>query len=150
MRPCNRFDDYRDKEMDAAGRREYEAHLAVCEECRAKKALLDNLVHVLKQEELPMPDLAGRIAHRAFQQSNDWDALVVSWLRPGPAFAALALVLILFSFVWLQPGNGSISAYSEYKNLMDEADAVNLETRMEQIETDSDLVVWIEQEGNRP
>ena len=148
MRTCNRFDNYRDKEMDAAQRREFEVHRTVCEDCRAKETLLDNLVRILKRESLPMPDLAGRIAYQAFQQGSSWDTLVISWLRPGLAFAALTLVLVLFSFVWLLPGNGTISAYSEYKTLMDEADTINLEERMSQVETNSDLVIWLEQEGN--
>ncbi len=148
MRTCKLFDKYRDAELNASERREFELHLAACEDCRIKASLLSNLVHILKQEELRPLDLADQIARRAFQQGNSWDSLVISWLRPGPALGALTIMLILFSFLWLRPGNQPITTYSEYETLMDEADAVNLGANISQVRSDSELVMWLEEEGN--
>jgi anti-sigma factor RsiW len=148
MRACKVFDKYRDRELDPAQRKEFESHLALCEDCRTKMSLLANIVHVLRHEQVRAPDLAGPIARQAFRRGNSWDALVVSWLRPGPALAALTAVLVLFSFLWLMPGTQQINANSEYERLMDETDAVNLGTSVSQVHSDSELVVWLEQEGN--
>jgi len=148
MRTCDVFDRYRDGELDSAGRSAFHAHLLVCEHCRTEATLLNNLVCVLRQEKLHPLDLAERIAHRAFGRSEPWDALVVSWLRPGPALAAVALMLVVFSFLWLMPGNQPADGYSEYETLMDEADAVNVGPSVSQVHTDSELVMWLEQEGN--
>jgi anti-sigma factor RsiW len=148
MRTCKVFDKYRDGELNAAEREDFESHLAVCEDCRIKMSLLNNLVHVLKQEELRPMDLADRIARRAFRHDKPWDSLVVSWLHPGPALAALALVLVLVSFLWLTPGDKQISLYPEYEKLMEDADAINLEVKASQLDNDSELIVWLQQEGN--
>jgi hypothetical protein len=148
MRTCNAFDRYRDGELDPAQRSAFELHLAICEDCRTKMALLNKIVHILKQEEIRPRDQADQIARKAFIVGNSWDALVVSWLRPGPAMAALALVLVLFSFLWIIPSNQRINAYSEYQQLMDEADAINLGTNVSQLHNDSELVLWLELEGH--
>jgi anti-sigma factor RsiW len=148
MRTCTVFDKYRDGELNSAERNEFEKHLAVCEECRTKMALLNNLVHVLKQEEIKPLDRADRIARQAFSTGKSWDALVVSWLRPGPALAALTLVLLFFSFLWITPGDQQINEYSEYQQLMDEADEIVLGMSVSQVSNDSELVLWLNQEGN--
>jgi hypothetical protein len=148
MHTCDLFDKYRDGELGAAGQKEFQSHLLSCEDCRMKTALLNNLVRVLKQEEVRPMDLADQIARKAFQKDTSWDALVVSWLRPGPVLAALSLMLILFSFLWLLPGNGQVSAYSEYQKLMDEAESINLKTSLSQVNSESALGLWLQQEGN--
>ena len=148
MRTCNEFDKYRDGELNPVQRNEFEKHLAVCEDCRTKTALLNNIVHVLRQEEINPVDQADRIAQRAFRSDNSWDALVVSWLRPGPALAALTLVIVLFSFLWIMPENQPISASSEYLKLMDEADAILSDANVSQVRTDRELVLWLKQEGH--
>ena len=147
MRTCNLFDKYRDGELDAVARSEFESHLAACQDCRTKMSLLNNLVQILKQEEIRPPDLAAQIARRAFQPNNSWDALVISWLRPGPALAALTLVLALFSFLWLMPGSQRVDTFSEYEALMDETDSV-IAPAVSQVSNDSELVLWLEQEGD--
>ena len=58
MRTCNVFDKYRDGELNSAERNEFEKHLAVCENCQTKTALLNNIVHVLKQGRLCLAMLA--------------------------------------------------------------------------------------------
>ena len=148
MSTCDLFDKYRDGEMAAIEQKAFESHLAVCQDCRAKMALLNNMVQVLKREEVRQLDLADRIARQAFLKSRSWDAIVVSWLRPGPVLAALSLMLVLFSFLWLLPGNGQVSAYSEYEKLMDEADSINQNVSLSQSGNESALGLWLQQEGN--
>ena len=148
MRKCDLFDKYRDDELGPAERGEFQSHLAICEDCRTKMSLLNNVVLVLKQEEVRPLDLADRIARQAFAKDKSWDALVISWLRPGPVLAALSLMLVLFSFLWLLPGNGQVSAYSEYQRLMDEADSINQKASLSQATAESALGLWLQQEGN--
>jgi len=149
MRTCDLFDKYRDGELGAAGQKEFQSHLSSCEDCRMKTALLNNLVQVLKQEEVRPVDLADQIARKAFRKDKSWDALLVSWLRPGPVLVALSLMLVLFSFLWLLPGNGQVSAYSEYQKLMDEADSISLKASLSQVSSESVLGLWLQQEGNQ-
>jgi anti-sigma factor RsiW len=148
MRTCDLLDKYRDGELEAAGQKEFQSHLLICEDCRTKMALLNNLVQILKQEEVRPLDLANQIARQAFLKDKSWDALVISWLRPGPVLAALSLMLVLFSFLWLLPGNSQVSAYSEYEKLMDEADSINQKTSLPQVSSESALGLWLQQEGN--
>ena len=147
MRTCKVFDKYRDGELNSVERREFEKHLAVCEDCGTKTALLNNIVHALKQEETHPVDQAERIARRAFRAGSSWDVLVVSWLRPGQALAALTLVLVLFSFLWIMPARQPINEYSEYQKFMDEADEILAGMSVSQVSSDSELVLWLKQEG---
>lgn len=149
MKICNLFDKYRDGELSRAEEREFHTHLGECANCRVKMSLLNNLALVLKQDPAIMPvDLSGQIAKKAFQQDKTWDAIVLGWLRPGPAFAALSLICILFSTFWIVPIYQPTNAFSEYEKLMDEANAVNLDTGISQIQSDAELAVWLEQEAN--
>lgn len=84
MRTCDLFDKYRDGELEAAGQKAFQSHLLACDDCRMKMALINNLVQVLRQEEVTPMDLADNIARKAFQRDQPWDALLASWLRPGP------------------------------------------------------------------
>ena len=148
MRICKLFDRYRDGELGPAERSQYESHLAACEDCRARMSLLNNLVRIMKAEEVRPLDLADRIAQQAFERGRSWDFEVLTWLRPGPALAALTLMIALFSSLWVVSRNQQAISYSEYEKLMDEADALNLNTRISQVSNDSDLILWLEQEGN--
>ena len=150
MRTCDLFNKYRDGELGSAEQSEFKSHLASCENCRTKMSLLNNLVHILKQEELRPLDLANQIAQRAFQKDESWSALVVSWLRPGPAWAAaLSMMVVLFSFFWLMSGKQQFDMYSEYQKLMDDEAAINLgtTTSLSQARTDSELMLWLAQGG---
>jgi anti-sigma factor RsiW len=148
MRTCNVFDKYRDGELNSAERDEFEKHMAVCEDCRTKMSLLNNIVHFLKQEKIYPVDQAERIARQAFKSGNSWDALVVSWLRPGPALAALTLVLALFSFLWIMPESQQINASSEYEKFMNEADEILAGMSVTQVRNDSELMLWLKQGGD--
>jgi len=145
MRTCNLFNKYRDQELGAAERTEFEAHLATCDDCRTGRALLDNLVCLVKSEKVRPPDMADRIARQAFQRARSWDAEIISWLRPGPAMAVVTLILILVSSLWVISSNRQLT-YPDYEKLMDEADAVNLGSRMSQVGSDNRLEIWLEQE----
>jgi hypothetical protein len=149
MRVCNQFDKYRDGELSRIEGREFENHLAECADCRAKMSLLNNLTFILKQDPAIMPvDLSGQIAAKAFRQNKTWDALVVGWLRPGPAFAALALVCVLFSALWLVPNYKPTNAFSEYEILLEEANSINLDSSIQQIQSDTELISLLEREVN--
>jgi len=148
MHTCDLFDKYRDGELGSVEQGKFQSHLASCEDCRTKMSLLNNLVLVLKREEVRPLDLADQIARQAFLRDKSWDALVMSWLRPAPVLAALSLMLVLFSFLWLLPGNNHVSAYSEYQKLMDEADSISQKASLSQVSTESALGLWLQQEEN--
>jgi anti-sigma factor RsiW len=150
MHTCDLFDKYRDGELEAAEQGEFESHLAACDCCRTRMALLNNLVRILKQEESRPLDLADQIARKAFQKDDSWASLVVSWLRPGPAWAAaLSMMLVLFSFVWLMSNRQQLDVYSEYEKLMNNETAITLEssTSLTQVRSDSEVMLWLAQGG---
>lgn len=147
MSNCTLFDEYRDGELDDAGRTAFEAHMADCGDCRIRMSLLNNLVYVLKQEKVQPLDLADRIARQAFQQAPSWDVLVAAWFRPRFAMAVFGSILILASFLWLIPMNQSAVAYTEYEKLLNEAEASNLASKL-LVQNDNELVWQLEQEGS--
>lgn len=148
MKTCDLFDKYRDRELDPSLEEEFHSHLSSCQDCRTKMALLNNLVQLLKREEVAPPDLALQIACKAFRRDKSWDAVLVSFIRPGPVLAALCLMLVLFSFLWLLPNNAQVSAYSEYEKLMAEADSISQKANLSQVGAESPLALWLQQEGN--
>lgn len=147
MHTCDLFDKYRDEELEDSERNVFASHLASCEECRMRMSLLNNLVYVLKQDVMQAPDLADRIARKAFQKASSWDALVASWFKPRFAMAAAGLVLVLFSFMWLLPGNQAIASYTEYEILLNQAEASNLAGNL-LVKNDNELVLQFVQGGN--
>ncbi len=148
MSNCNLFDKYRDGEMSCAERDSFESHLSGCADCRQKMALLNNIVQLARQQQPHPIDLAERIAGRAFQQGRSWDALVLSWLRPGQALAALVLAMVFFSFIWLTPIFRQVSVLSEYEELMNQADAILAGKSVLQANGTSEPVFWWQQEGD--
>ncbi len=150
MRICDLFDKYRDNELESDEKREFGLHLELCESCRARMSLLNNLVSILRQEESRPLDLANQIAQKAFAKDESWSALVVSWLRPGPAWAAaLSMMLVLFSFLWATSGKQQFDTYSEYQKLMDDEAAITLGTGngLSQVRNDSEVMLWLAQGG---
>jgi anti-sigma factor RsiW len=148
MHVCKLLDKYRDGELNSAERNGFDSHLAACEDCRMTISLLNNVVRLIKAEEVQPLDMADRIAREAFQRAHSWDFEIISWLRPGPALAALTLMIALFSSLWMITGNRQASAYSEYEKLMEEADAIDRGINLSQVRSDSEFVTWLEQEGN--
>ncbi len=148
-RLCDWFNRHRDGMLDPEQQREFESHMAGCEECRERSLLLNNLVEALKSQELP--DLADRpelVADRAYEQCKSWDVLFLSWLRPTPAWSALAVLAILVTFLWVAPNVTQTGSISEYE--------VPLQIEVEQISqsvntatdlTDDQLELWLEQGG---
>jgi predicted anti-sigma-YlaC factor YlaD len=147
MRACDLFDQYRDGELGDSKRADFDAHLASCEECRMRMALLDNLVLAIKQDITQTPDLADIIARKAFQKPSSWDALVASWFKPRFAMVAACLVIALFSCLWFLPGNRSIASYTEYEILLNQAEASNLAGNL-LVKNDNELVLQFVQEEN--
>jgi hypothetical protein len=147
MRACEFFDKYRDGELSLTERSQFEAHLAVCSDCQTKKLLIDNIVCVLKQDETQVPSgLAERITERVFTSERSWNALIISWLRPGPALASLALIFALFSLLVIPNYRQVNISFSDYESLMDQADAYDLSSNILQTHNDSELMNWLEQE----
>jgi hypothetical protein len=148
MRTCKLFDKYQDKELAPAQQKEYERHLSFCPECQVKDSLIHNVALVLKQEEVRLaPDLSMQIAARAFKQKTTWDALVISWLRPGPALVALTMTIVLFSFLWIfleQPLTGNNTAYGI---VMGETYSQNMASASK-VREDNDLLLRMEMGGN--
>jgi len=141
---CGWFDRYRDGELGPAQREQYEAHMLACGECRTKTSLLNNIVFVLKQQELAISDsLPERTARRAFEKSGSWDDFLVSWFRPAPALYAFAVLLIVLSVMWSIPSLRRTNLYSEYETLMIESEPANLGGNAPQVYTDEDLTRWL-------
>lgn len=147
MKTCALFDKYRDGELGRVEREKFHSHLGDCTDCQGKMIFLDNLTLVLKKDPVVMTDLSGQIAKKAFQQNTTWDAILLGWLRPGPTFAALSILCLLFSALWIVPSYKPTNAFSEYERLMDEASAENMDSSISLIQSDAELVVWMEQEA---
>jgi hypothetical protein len=147
MKTCALFDKYRDGELSGVEEKVFHSHLAECEHCRGKIALLNNLALILKKDPVNMTDLSAQIVKRAFQQDKTWDTILLGWLRPGPAFAALSLLCLLFSTLWIVPNYKPTNVFSEYERLMGEANSVNMDASISQIQRDAELVVWMKQEA---
>ncbi|HSW37967.1 MAG TPA: zf-HC2 domain-containing protein [Acidobacteriota bacterium] len=147
-RACALFDSYRDKELGETGRMEFESHLADCESCRARIFLLDAVVHAIKQDEPQPVDLVDRIVERAFKKSSSWEILVAAWFRPRLAFAFIGMIVLMIALAMLLPVNQIAVAYTEYMQLMEEAEASNLAAGILQVGDDGDLVVLLEQGGD--
>jgi len=148
MDKCKLFDRYRDNEMSESERSDFELHLAACRNCREKMALLGNIVGLIKQEPIRPLDLAEQIAEKAFGQPRSWDTWVLSWLKPSQALAALVIALIFISLFWFLPGPQKVSVFWEYEQLMNQADAAIPAARLLQAGSDSEFMVWLQQEGN--
>jgi anti-sigma factor RsiW len=149
MRICDWFDKYRDDELDAKERDQFEKHMITCKDCAENMAILNNFVHTLTSQELRMPAaMPERIARRAFQKSGSWDFLITSWIRPAPAWYALALLLIAFSFFWAFPGITRTNGSSDYETLMMETNPVNTSEITAQSLSDDYMPNWLRSGGN--
>jgi anti-sigma factor RsiW len=141
---CGLFNRYRDGELGAAQREVFEAHLRICVACRSDVAVLDNLTRALPEPAGALPGGAEIIARLAFELGRGWDAYVVSWLRPAPAWVAVALLSVAF-VLWLAP---EPDAYAEYETISRESEVMTA-GGFPPIHDDEDLVRWLEQAGKR-
>ncbi len=140
---CNWFNQYRDGMLTAEQKEPFESHLATCMECRARLYLLDNLVHTIRDQYFPYP--AGEpatIADRAYEKKGCWDVLLLSWVRPMPAWAGLAALLVLLAFLWAAPSGGPLS---DYESLQIEASQAKGEIADL---SDDELENWLEKGGS--
>lgn len=146
---CDFFDRYRDDELDPVQREQFESHQTTCSGCRSRMALLDSLVTILRQADVPVAAaLPEQIARRAFHEHPSWDALVISWLKPAPALTALALTVLAFGSLLLAPKFSSVDSSTEYEHLLNAVDSLIITASETQIQSDEDLVLWLNQEGN--
>jgi anti-sigma factor RsiW len=149
MRICGLFDKYRDGELGAPERAQFEKHMIACNDCAGNMALLNNFVQALTRQELKLPAaMPERIARRAFEKAGSWDFLVLSWIRPAPAWYAFALLLIVISILWALPGLRKSGAYSDYEMLMMESNPVNASMSTSQVLSDDELASWLKEGGN--
>ena len=148
-RQCNWFDRYRDGELNPAQKAKFEAHQAVCDDCRMKAQVLNRLVPVLEREGGGSPATpANRIAAKAFEKPPSWDDVLLSWLGPAPAWSAVALLLVLLAFIWVTPGTQQASVPGEYETLMSQGDQADPIGSPSGSLTDDDLERWLGQRGN--
>ena len=149
MRICDWSDKYRDDELNAEERGQFEKHMSTCKDCAENMTILSNFVHALTSQELHIPDsLPERIARRAFQKSGSWDFLVTSWIRPAPAWYALALLLIAFSIFWAFPSLRTTTANSDYETLMMETNPSSTSVNAAQSLSDDDMANWLRGGGS--
>ena len=146
---CDCFDRYRDDELDPVRREQFESHMTACPGCRSRMALLDSLITILRQTDVPVAAAPPeQIAQRAFQERPSWDTLVISWLRPAPALTALALTALAFSSLLLAGKLNSVDSSAEYESLLDAVDSLISPVSEAQIQSDEDVVQWLNQEGD--
>jgi anti-sigma factor RsiW len=149
MRICDWCDKYRDDELNAEERSQFEKHLSECKSCSENLAILNSFVHALTSQELQIPSaLPERIARRAFQKSGSWDFLVTSWIRPAPAWYAFAVALIVLSILWAFPSISKTNATSDYETLMMESNPANTSASAAQALTDEDMANWLRAGGS--
>lgn len=148
MRICEWFDQYRDGELGPAERGRFESHLDTCEDCRMKTSLLNHVVLLIRGEEMRPVDVADRVARRAFLKGSNWASDVISLIRPLPALAALVLAAIFISSLWMISGNGEANVYAEYEQLIEETNAESFSARVSQIQSDMEILDWLEQGEN--
>jgi len=143
-RVCKLLNQYRDGELDAARKAVFESHLSSCADCRKTLALLNSLVQILRPAAPAVPPaFSERVARLAFERGRTWDVMVISWLRPAPAWIALIFCVLLTSIMWLSPlFVQPVDAYSEYETLS------SMSTVTPQVQTE-DFGTWLEEGGVR-
>ena len=146
---CDWFNRYRDGMLAPEQQKQFESHIAICEECRTRVSILNRLASSVREQELPA--LTGQpemVAARAYENCSSWDVQFLSWLRPAPAWSMLAALVVLLSLFWVLPSARPPGASGEYEELMIESDPAKLSGNAPQGETDDALVAWLEQGGS--
>jgi len=141
---CDWFNRYRDGLLDPEPQRQFEAHMEVCEECRTRSLLLNNLVRVIQNR--PLPDMTRhpeQVAVCACQERWSWDFLFISWLRPSTAWSGLALLAILVLFLWTSPFMQPAGAASEYEMLMNESASIGASGSVLTTLADDEFELWL-------
>ena len=146
MKSCELLDRYRDGELDDSRTEEFRRHLASCRECGTSNAVLNDLVSVMRRETVPMTDMADKIARMAFQRISSWDGLLACWFRPGLAFTAACLSVILCVFIWFVP-ESQPTDHMAYETLLYMADVSDPAGELLTV-SDSDFVLTLLEGGN--
>jgi hypothetical protein len=144
-RLCDQFNQYRDGVLGPEQKMQFETHLAGCEKCPPRLFLLNNMVHAIRNQPIPaLIDRPERIADRAYMGTGSWDILLLSWLRPLPVWSGLAVLMILFTFLWVAPFSGQLNSASEDEYLLIEGGQAGgaIATL-----SDDELESWLEQGG---
>ena len=119
---CDLFNRYRDGMLNPEQTILFESHLAGCSQCQPRLNLLNNLVDALKKQDMPvLKDSPGKIAARSYEQSGSWDFLLLSWLKPLPAWS-LAALLVIVAFLWIAPFAQQPASSGDYEDLMTSVD----------------------------
>ena len=147
-RLCDRFDQYRDGSLGPEQHRQFESHMVGCQECRTRFILLNNLVSAVRNTDLPdLAILTEQVADNAFERCASWDVLFLSWLKPAPAWSALAVLAFLLSFLWAAPFAIQTGSSDYEAPLLIEVEQVSQDVNTETSLTDDQLELWLEQGG---
>jgi anti-sigma-K factor RskA len=90
--------------LDPVERREFEAHLARCEQCRVELASLSETATALAyaiESPAPPPALRGRILERARAERPNVVPLRPRWAIPAAAAAAIGVAATIALAVWV-------------------------------------------------
>jgi hypothetical protein len=142
---CDSFNKYRDGILDPEQTKRFESHLSACDVCRPRLFLLNNMVDVIRNQDIPgLITPPRRIADRAYEQSESWDVFLLSWLKPLPAWSGLVGLLIFIALLWIAPFVQQPASSSSYEDLMSsgnqaESAAATL--------SDAELESWLEKGG---
>lgn len=146
---CDKFDKFRDGELESERLKQFESHLASCPECRMKAHLLNNVVEILHKEvPSPLPLSAQEISARVLEKrSRSWDVQLLSWLRPAPAWAAAAALLILLLLFPTRFGFQPEDPVTDYEVLMAEVTPGAQTETPSSAWSDNQLEQWLQQGG---
>ncbi len=145
---CDRFNRYQDGELSQEEQEQFVRHMSGCDQCRSRNYFLDNLAQAIRSRMLPKPDQnPGQISRVAYRRLHSWDIFSLYWPKPTTAWAALAFLLILFSFVWIAPSGQKPGISDEYEMLISDSDLSNLNQNILIAPTDEEIKRWLEQGG---
>src|SRR5919109_310159 len=97
--------------LDAAERREYEAHLALCERCRAELASLSEAASALAygvEAPAPPPRLRARILDSARAERTNVVPLRPRWAIPAAVTAVAAVAAVIALAIWASSLSGRV------------------------------------------
>ena len=141
---CNYFNRYRDRMLDPEQTFRFESHLEGCNLCRPRLLLLNNMVEAIRNQDIPvLKDLPGEITARAYEQDRSWDAMLLTWLKPLPAWSFAALIVIV-TFLWVAPFIQQSASSNNYEDLMT---SIDQEGSTVSAFSDAELENWLEQGG---
>ncbi|MBN2317716.1 MAG: zf-HC2 domain-containing protein [Acidobacteria bacterium] len=147
-RLCKLFDRFQDGELNPEEQEKFRQHLTVCDSCRTRNYLLVNVARAIKIREIPEPHRdPEKISAIAFERSDSWDALSFYWPKPATAWIAFAAILLVFSFLQVQPSGQEAGINVEYEMLMTDSDLNNTNQNILIAPTDDEIVRWLEEGG---